>query len=125
MKKRKASECVVSAQLYDPKKHTLDRAKAVDDLINPLSQVCQAVGIDPKPMAEACKKKCRVEDSKQRQVFPGGGAKSVPFAKCLLKEPKKRKANQLTLSFGNKKATKIMWSKKIHNKNKKKSMKKK
>lgn len=120
MKKRKAAECVVSAQLYDPKKHVLDRAKAVDDLINPLSQVCQAVGLDPKPMAEACKKKCRAEDKGNRQYWKGGGAASVPFSKCLLKEPKKRKANQMTLGFGKEKSKAILWTKSLHAKRKKK-----
>jgi len=125
MKKRKAAECVVSAQLYDPKKHVLDRHKAVDDLINPLSQVCQAVGIDPKPMAEASKKKCRTEDMGIRQFWKGGGASSVPFSKCLLKEPKKRKANQLTLGFGKEKTKAIMWSKGLHKKRMRNMQKKK
>lgn len=120
MKKRKAAECVVSAQLYDPKKHVLDRHKAVDDLINPLSQVCQAVGLDPKPMAEACKKKCRIEDMGIRQFWKGGGAASVPFSKCLLKDPMERKATQMTLGFGKEKPKAIVWSKGIHKKRMKK-----
>jgi hypothetical protein len=121
MKKRKAAECVVSARLYDPKKHTLDRGKAISDLVNPLSQLCQAVGLDPKPMAEASQKKCRLEDAKQTQYWKGGGAQSVPFAKCLLKEVKKRKSDQRTLGFGTEKTKTIMWSKNIHKKRRKKN----
>ena len=126
MKKRKAAECVMSAKLFDPKKHTLDRGKVADDMVNPLSQVCQAIGIDPAPVAMACKRQCRAEDTGLR-VLGKGGALSVPFEKCIMKEIPLRKSTQATLCVdeGGKrlqmsKTAKIMMSKKLHDKRRRK-----
>lgn len=112
MKKRKAAECVVSARLYDPDKHVLDRKKAADDLVNPLSQVCQAIGLNPEPMARACALKCRAEDQGLRTH--GGGAASVKFEQCMLHSPEKRKMDQCVISFTSKKPRKIMSKRNLH-----------
>lgn len=100
MKKRKASECVVSAKLFDPKKDTLDRKKVIDDLVNPLSQVMQSVMLNPAPMAIASARKCRAYDSRQSMIRDSG-ASAVKFEKCVIVSPpkKKVKANKDIRSF--------------------------
>jgi DNA polymerase elongation subunit (family B) len=100
MKKRKASECVVSAKLFDPKTDTLDRKKVIDDLVNPLSQVMQSVMLDPAPMAIASARKCRAYDSRQSMIRDSG-ASDVKFKKCVIVSPpkKKVKANKDIRSF--------------------------
>lgn len=90
MKKRKASECVVSAKLFNPKTDTLDRKKVIDDLVNPLSQVMQSVMLDPAPMAIASARKCRAYDSRQSMIRDSG-ARDVKFEKCVIVSPPKKK----------------------------------
>ena len=100
MKKRKASECVVSERLYDPSIHVLDRKKVIDDLVNPLSQVMQSVMLNPKPMAKACALHCRAQDAKQ-SLLCKTGAQFVKFERCVLHSPKKKqkKKNKDIRSF--------------------------
>jgi hypothetical protein len=82
-KKRKTSECAVSSKLYDPKKHIIDRKKATDDLMNPLSQIMQPLGLNPRPMIEATAKRVRTEDSRQSVLNnKPTGVHTISFEEC-------------------------------------------
>jgi hypothetical protein len=94
--------------LFDPKLHILDRMVATDDLVKPVGQICQPLGLTPIPLTTACGNKCRAQDAKIAQVCAGGGAMSVKFEACLLKEPKKRKADQPTIGYGKHDKTKLV-----------------
>lgn len=95
-KKFKVAERALSTRLFNPAKHLLDREKAVMDAMNPLRQLCQAVGIDPTQLVHATAQRVRREDNGLSTAFgQQGGVHIVPMRRCMLApSPVKRRPRQ-------------------------------
>lgn len=85
------AELVVSKALFDPKLHTLNCDTILKAIGPSLIQKCQPVGIDPRPLFAACKK------YREMQATQAVGVDSVKLSMCLIKPPKRAKANCTTL----------------------------